>query len=279
MLSSITIKGNLQKMATNLAIPVQYWLLLNQDKIPLNEYLGKDISLVYTGKINCIACNRVIKKSYQQGYCFLCTKALAQCDLCIVKPELCHHHKGTCREPEWGKGHCFAPHIVYLANSSGIKVGITREAQIPTRWLDQGAVQALPIVRTQSRYQAGLIEVCFAEFVADNTNWRKMLQGNIKSESLALIRDELFFKIAAKMQTIAAKFNFGDIELLTSEPSIDITYPVLEYPKKIVALNFTKEPKVEGTLLGIKGQYLIFNHGVINIRSFAGYEVSFAVLK
>lgn len=275
---SKTIIGNLQKMAIKFAMPLQYYLLLGQEKIYLNEYLGQNIVLNYTGKIKCIACDQVIKKSYQQGYCFHCIKTLAQCDLCIVKPELCHYDKNTCREPEWGTKHCLAPHIVYLANSSGIKVGITRESQIPMRWFDQGAVQALPIIRTQSRYQAGLIEVCLAELVPDKTNWRKMLQGNLAVESLATIRDELFFKLAAKVQTIAAQFNFGDIELLTAEQSIDIVYPVLADPKKIVALNFTKEPKVEGVLLGIKGQYLIFEHGVLNIRNFAGYEVSFAVL-
>ncbi len=268
--------GNLRKMATCLDELIKYWLLLGQERIFLNEHLGTDISLIHTGKINCVACGIAIKKSYQTGYCFSCAKKLAQCDLCILKPELCHHHKGTCRESAWGNQHCFVPHIVYIANSSGVKVGITRESQVPTRWIDQGAVQALPIIRTQSRYQAGLIEKLFIQFVSDKTNWRKMLQGNIEQVTLTAIRDELFANTAKQLQIIAAQFNFGDIELLTAEKCVDINYPVLKYPEKIVSLNFNKTVEIAGILLGIKGQYLIFDHGVLNIRSFSGYEIEFS---
>ena len=265
-------------MLNSLETPAKYWLLLSNEQILLNDHLGQEVSLIHSGKIHCIACDKLIKKSYQQGYCFPCTQKLAECDICILKPELCHYHKGTCREPIWGKTHCLVPHIVYLANSAAVKVGITRESQIPTRWLDQGAIQALPIIRTQTRFQAGLIEVAFAKSVPDKTNWRKMLQGEVASAALDAVRDELFGKHSKQLQEIATKFNFGDIELLTAEPLVDISYPVLEYPKQIIALSFDKTPEIAGTLLGIKGQYLIFNNGVINIRNFAGYEVEFLVL-
>ena len=269
--------GNLRKMVANLADDVQYSLVLNEQLINLNQYIGKDLTLRHTGKINCIACGVCSKKSYQQGYCYPCSRKLAACDLCILKPETCHYHKGTCRQPAWGLQHCFVPHIVYLANSSGVKVGITRESQIPTRWIDQGAVQALPIIRTKSRYQAGLLEVVLAKFVTDKTNWRKMLQGNIPAVALDESRDNLFAKVAADIQEISGKFPLGNIELLTREKIITIDFPVLQYPNPISTLNFTKQASISGTLLGIKGQYLIFPQGGLNIRSCAGFEIEFSV--
>jgi hypothetical protein len=269
--------GILQKMRNELASPAKYWLPLEPKPLLLNDYLGQEIALQHTGKINCIACDKLINKSYQHGYCYHCMQTLARCDLCIVKPELCHYQQGTCREPNWGKEHCLAPHIVYLANSSAVKVGVTREAQIPTRWLDQGATQALPILRTKTRYQAGLLEVLFAKQMPDKTNWRKMLQGAAVVKDLAIVRDELFHKQRGQLQSIAGLFPFGDIELLTAEKTIDISYPVLEYPQKITALNFDKTPEITGVLLGVKGQYLILTTGVVNIRNFAGYEVKFSL--
>jgi hypothetical protein len=267
--------GQLHKMLTKHAEPIEYFFPF-QEPVSVNQYLGRNLSLKFNGKISCIACKRDLKKNYQQGYCFPCTQKLASCDLCILKPERCHFHKGTCREPAWGLANCFIPHIVYLANSSGIKVGITRETQIPTRWIDQGAVQALPIFRLQSRYQAGLLEVELAKQISDKTDWRKMLRGENSNADLASTRDYLFSQLSETIQASAANFKFGDIEILTNEKIIDFKYPVLEYPQKINSLNFDKTPEISGRLQGIKGQYLIFEHGVINIRNFTGYEVDIA---
>ncbi|HEY5141320.1 MAG TPA: DUF2797 domain-containing protein, partial [Methylococcales bacterium] len=172
------MQGPLKKMHTRLDSPVQYDLPLGDQSIVLNPLIGKPIKLTYTGHIFCVHCNRSIKKSFNQGYCYPCFIALAQCDMCIMKPETCHYEAGTCREPDWGLAFCFQPHIVYLANSSGIKVGITRKTQIPTRWLDQGAVQALPVFKVQSRYAAGLIEVAIAKHVSDKTSWQQMLKNH-----------------------------------------------------------------------------------------------------
>ncbi len=276
----MTNRGQLQKMAVRLAEPIEYrfnWVQgvdqVANSGILVNEYLGKQLSIQFTGKINCIGCNRSLKKTYQQGYCFQCTQKLAACDMCILKPENCHYAEGTCREPAWGLAHCFVPHIVYLANSSGIKVGITRETQVPTRWIDQGAAQALPIIRVKSRFQAGLIEVSIAKLISDKTDWRKMLLGGNGLLDLPSQRDKLFSELASNIQQIAGKFKFGDIEMLTAEKVVILNYPVLEYPTKIVTLDFTKTPLVKGTLLGIKGQYLMFDCGVINMRKFTGYEV------
>ena len=183
--------GQLYKMASKHVSPIEYTFVLKQNGevitgLPCaNEFIGRKLTIEFTGKINCIACQSPIKKTYQQGYCFLCAQKLASCDMCILKPEICHYHLGTCREPNWGLSNCFIPHLVYLANSSGIKVGVTRETQTPHRWIDQGAIQSLPIVRVQSRVQAGLLESTFAKYIADKTNWRKMLQGNNEKLDLA----------------------------------------------------------------------------------------------
>lgn len=278
------ITGQLHKMQTHAQDTVQYSLVLkNTDvtqNIPsLNKFIGQELTLHYTGVINCIACQRKISKTYQQGYCFPCAQTLASCDMCILKPETCHYAQGTCREPTWGLNNCFIPHIVYLANSSGLKVGITKESNLPTRWLDQGATQALPIMRVKSRLQAGLLEVAFAQHIADKTNWRKMLQGVSAEQKLAATRDMLFATIVDEIQKIASQFKFGDIEMLTNEPVQTFNYPVIQYPEKIKSLCFDKTPTLEARLHGIKGQYLIFDSGVINLRKYTGYQISLDLSK
>ncbi len=267
--------GNIEKMASTLASPVQYALPVGNRELPINPHLGNKISLIHTAKINCIACNRLIKKSFNQGYCFPCSQSLARCDICIVRPERCHFDQGTCREPDWGQMHCMRPHYVYLAVSSGIKVGITRETQIPTRWIDQGATQALPIYKVQSRYQAGLLEIVLSQHISDKTNWRKMLQGNhdIQQNELREKRNELLFQCAKNIKQVSEKLGDDNVQQLVDQDIVSINYPVLEYPKKISSLNFDKTPEISGTLLGIKGQYLILDCGVLNMRKFTGYQI------
>ena len=58
---------------------------------------------------------------------------------------------------------------------------------------------------------------------------------------------------------------------------MDIHFPVDSYPVKIKSFNFDKNPEVSGVLHGIKGQYLLLDIGVINIRKFTGYEVAFSM--
>lgn len=268
------IEGNLNKMAVSLAEPVQYQLCLDEQRIELNPYIGKKIRLTFSGEIYCVACGRKTKKSFNQGFCFPCTKKLAQCDICIVRPEKCHFDQGTCREPDWAEQHCFIPHYVYLANSSGLKVGITRGTQIPTRWIDQGATQALPIFRAQTRFQVGLLEDALKAHVADKTDWRKMLKGVAVERDLTACRDELIAQAEQAIAEIEARFP-GDIERLSDEEVTDISFPVEEYPAKVSSLNFDKTAEVSGVLQGIKGQYLILDSGVINLRKFGGYHVSF----
>jgi hypothetical protein len=175
--------------------------------------------------------------------------------------------------PLWGEENCLIPHYVYLANSSGIKVGITRSTQIPNRWIDQGAVAALPILKVSSRYQSGIFEKLFASAVKDKTDWRIMLRGHIEELDLAEKRDELFEIFGASIDKLEGEFGAVEIEILENADITNITYPVLEYPEKINSLSLDKHSVVGGTLLGIKGQYLIFNTGVINIRSHTGYKI------
>lgn len=271
--------GHLQKMVTSLSAkddsPVEYQLPLDDQLVPISSYIGKKVKLEYSGEIHCMECGRKTSKSYNQGFCFPCFKSLARCDMCIMKPETCHFHEGTCREPEWGEEHCMIPHYVYLANSSGIKVGITRGTQIPTRWIDQGATEALPIFKVSSRLLSGKLEMVLKEHVSDRTDWRKMLKGNAESIDLAAKRDELLSAAAGDIQKIEAEFGTDEIEYLNEE-KVTINFPVESYPEKIKSLNFDKTPEIEGTLQGIKGQYLILDCGVLNIRKFGGYKISFS---
>ena len=271
------MQGQLKKMLTRLDNPVQYDLPLGDQSIALNPLIGKPIKLIYTGHIFCVHCNRSIKKTFNQGYCYPCFISLAQCDMCILKPETCHYAAGTCREPDWGLAFCFQPHIVYLANSSGIKVGITRQTQIPTRWMDQGAAQALPIFKVQSRYMAGLIEVVIAKHISDKTSWQQMLKNQIEPIDLAAKRDELMGICEKELAEITQRFGQQAIEFLPKSQSVDIHFPVDNYPVKIRSFNLDKNPEVSGVLHGIKGQYLLLDTGVINIRKFSGYEVEFSM--
>jgi hypothetical protein len=192
-----------------------------------------------------------------------------------MKPETCHYHAGTCREPEWGETHCLQHHYVYLANSSGIKVGITRGTQIPTRWIDQGASQALPIFRVGNRLLSGKIEVAIKAHVADRTDWRKMLKGEPDKLDMIERRDELLQLVKDEIQNISSEFGEAKVEFLADEEPLKLDFPVQVYPEKVKSLNFDKTAEIEGKLLGIKGQYLILDSGVLNIRKFAGYHVAF----
>lgn len=265
--------GCLQKMTTELTEPVSYHLPLGDQSIELNALLGKPIQFHHSGRILCVHCGNKTSKSFNQGYCYPCFSKLAQCDMCIMKPETCHYDAGTCREPDWGQQFCFQPHVVYLANSSGIKVGITRRTQIPTRWIDQGAAQALPVFEVASRYISGLLEVALAQHVSDKTSWQQMLKNNVETLDLPDLRDHLLEKCAVEIAELRRRFGTEVIHLLTNAEALEIAYPVLEYPQKVKSFNLDKNPEVCGVLQGVKGQYLLLDSGVINIRKFAGYEV------
>jgi uncharacterized protein DUF2797 len=269
-----TLRSNLRKMIATDGKPVAYTLPLGDEHLSVNPLLGKTLRLVYSGQIQCVGCGQLTKKSFNQGFCFRCFSTLAQCDLCIVKPELCHFAKGTCRQPEWGQAHCMQPHYVYLANASGLKVGITRGNQIPTRWLDQGAVQALPVMQVQTRHHAGLVEVAFKKHISDRTDWRKMLKGEPETHDLAAQREDLFSRCEKDLASVSEGGVENSLTWLAKEAVRTFVYPVLTYPTRVTALNLDKTTTVEGTLLGVKGQYLILDTGVLNVRKFVGYDVT-----
>lgn len=268
--NSMLLEGHLRKMRTSHGETVRYGLLLDEQEISLNDLLGSRIRMSFLDKIHCIECGKLTKKSWQQGHCYPCTLKLASCDVCIVKPELCHYAKGTCREPKWGEDHCMKTHVVYLANSSGAKVGITRETQVPTRWMDQGAVQALPIFKVKTRLDSGLVEKMLGEHVADKTHWQRMLKGDPDPIDLRALADSIIDQVGEALKP--------HITERLDVPAYNFNYPVIKYPEKVKSLGLDKNPVLEDKLVGIKGQYLIFENGVINIRNHAGYLVRWEVL-
>ena len=175
-----------------------YKLSFDDQQVDMNSLVGQHIEFTFNKTIQCAnpECKRITPKSYSQGYCFPCARSLARCDLCIMRPETCHYHLGTCREPEWGLSNCFKPHVVYLANTSGIKVGITTKDRVIGRWIEQGAVSALPILGVKSRRESGYFEVALKRFVSDRSNWRKMLTNEVELSDLVNKKNSLDQKTA-----------------------------------------------------------------------------------
>ncbi len=269
------VSGLIEKMSVQYTSgnDIKYQLPIGNELINLNPLIGQKIRLEFNGEIKCNNCGKATKKSYSQGYCYVCMTKLARCDTCIMSPEKCHFDKGTCREPEWAEQFCMTDHIVYLANSSGLKVGITRVNQMPTRWIDQGAIQALPILRVSNRKLSGLVEVVFKEFTADRTNWRKMLKNEVELIDLATARDRLFEQVDSSLSDLINQYGINSIQRIENADCFDFNYPVIEYPTKVSSYNLDKLPLIEGKLMGIKGQYLIVGNGVINLRKYSSYNL------
>lgn len=273
------MEGALRKMAITAddAGRAHYAMRLDDDALPLNSLLGKTVRLIWSGAIRCVHCQRPTNKSFAQGHCYPCFKRLASCDTCIMSPERCHYAQGTCRQPEWGKQHCMAPHLVYLANSSALKVGITKPSQLPTRWLDQGAAQAVPILDVDSRLQSGLVEDTLRAVLSDRTSWQAMLKGDPAELDLAAIRTTVLAQFECELDALRAQWGEKALRLREDAPR-RFHYPVLAYPQKVKSFNLDRQPIIEGQLMGIKGQYLILDAGVINLRKYSGYHVAFDVM-
>lgn len=260
-------EGNILKMKTVLAEQVIYQLPVGEELILMNELIGKEINLSFTGEINCISCGVKTAKSFAQGYCYKCLISAPEASECVLRPELCQAHLGISRDMKWSEGHCLTDHYVYLAVSSALKVGVTRSSQIPTRWIDQGAWKAIKLAMTPNRYLAGKIEVELKKYMNDKTNWQKMLQ-NVLAADINLIdeKQKAWELLDEELQQYVI-----DDDVIT-----EINYPVLEYPDKVKSVSFDKVDEVKGILLGIKGQYLIFNDGrVLNLRTHSGYKIRF----
>ncbi|MCS5663433.1 MAG: DUF2797 domain-containing protein, partial [Flavobacteriales bacterium] len=251
------IRGRILKMKTELKSPVQYHLPMDGEFLGMNQWIGKHIQFRFEGEIYCLDCGKRTKKSFNQGFCYPCFQSSPMSAECIIKPELCRAHLGEGRDMEWEREHHLKDHYVYLAVSSGVKVGITRDTQVPTRWIDQGASYAVPIAKTPNRYLCGMIEVSLKEYLSDRTAWQRMLKNEITHVDLTEKRAEIIKLVPEEYQQY----------LLTEEEILNIEYPVNEYPTKVKSLSFDKTPVIEGRLMGIKGQYLLFEGGqVLNMR-------------
>ena len=243
---------------------VSYQLQVGPGKfVHLNDYIGGFLSIRFLGEIHCCFCGKLTAKSYGGGSCFQCLQSLPQNDMCQVKPELCHLDRGTCRDSVWGREFCQKPHKVYLARSSSVKVGITRENPPERRWMDQGAIEGMVIAEVPDRKTSGLIEVALAQHIEDKTDFRKMLRGEVAEANLQEIYENLADHVPLSLQSY----------LLAEPKSITLTYPLAEAPQKIKTVSLDKEALVEGTLKGIKGQYLVFENFVFNVRAHTGYDV------
>ncbi len=259
----------LHKMLSEYDTPVRYYFKLENEKLLVNNWLNKSIQISYHNVIHCIYCNKKTKSSFFQGFCYPCFISLPQTDSSVINPEFCEAHNGVARDMEWAKKNCLIDHYVYLSLTSGLKVGVTRHTQLPTRWIDQGAKSAIKLAITPYRQLAGLIEVELKQYVNDKTNWRNMLKG-INTDSIDLLEEK---ERLCEYLPHEYQYYICDEDEITN-----FEYPVLAFPGKVKSINLDKTNTFTGKLKGIKGQYLIFEDGhVFNIRKHGGYKVSIKI--
>ena len=258
-------QGVLTKMQTEFSNPIQYYLVFENSFLNLNQILDKTLEITFEG-YQCLECHKK-KKIFRQGFCYDCFMSSASAGDWIMKPELSTAHLDIeDRDLDYEKRAQLQPHIVYLALSSEVKVGVTRKTQVPTRWIDQGAVEAIPIVEVPNRYLAGITEVALKNHYADKTNWQKMLKNEYNPVDLVAERLKLEYLIPKEVQ---------EYFYSTQAHLYELQFPVLSYPSKVTSLNLDKTPNFTGKLKGVKGQYLLFEDGtVFNIRTFEGYVVT-----
>ena len=255
----------LNKMRTSLEDVVQYKLIHENNEININDLIGKDIAMTFSGKMQCMSCGN-FKKIFAQGFCFDCFQKAPEAAPCIINPELCEAHLGKGRDPAWEDAHHNQPHVVYLAVSSALKIGVTRATQVPTRWIDQGASFAIKVAEVPYRRLAGEIEVALKGTFTDKTPWQRMLKNEIADIDL----EEEKWQIEELLPMDLGEYMSEDDEIW------EINYPVLEFPEKVKSQRLDKVPKIEGKLLGVKGQYFILDENrVMNIRNHEGYYVDF----
>ncbi len=267
-LITMTYEGVLTKMQTEFGNPIQYYLVFENGFLNVNQLLNKELEINFVG-YQCLNCGKK-KKIFRQGFCYDCFYSSAAVGDWIMKPELSTAHLGIQdRDLAYEEKVQLQPHIVYLALSSEVKVGVTRKTQMPTRWIDQGATQAISIVEVPNRYLAGITEVALKNHYADKTNWRKMLTNNV--EQIDLIAERL--KVENLIPSEVQEYFYSQKNDL-----YEMHYPVLQYPSKVNSLSLDKTPQFQGKLTGIKGQYLLFEDGtVFNIRGSEGYVVTINV--
>ncbi len=275
----LLFRGTLRSLQVEAASPIWYWLTdgyfdpgARAKDCGLNWRLGRRFVIRFTGSISCVYCGRRVRRTVGQGFCYPCFRSRPEADVCLFKPERCHYDDSDnpCRDPDFGRRACLQPHILYASLTSGVKVGITRKPNLPRRWIDQGAVAAMPLAELPSRREVGEIEHRLSSAgVNDRTHWMRMLREEKPQHDLEVKAAEIVDRLES----------WGAAGILpeAQRRRQTFTYPVMTYPTKITSIDLDKTPKVEGTLVGIKGQYLIFDHGVLNVRRFTGYQVAVLV--
>jgi hypothetical protein len=263
-------QGKLEKMPVELNNPVKYYLEDDQSKVCINDYIGKNIRLTFQNEIRCVSCDKKTNKSFGQGFCYPCFLKSPQNSECIVRPELCLAHEHQGRDAAWEEKNHNVPHYVYIAQTSDVKVGVTRASNLHNRWIDQGARRGIKLALVPYRQLAGLIEIELKQYISDKTNWQKMLKDERGEEvDLVKLKNSLIDKLPEDLMEYADD----------DDKIIEIQYPVETYLEKIKSVGFDKEAIVEGKLQGIRGQYLMFSNGnVINLRKHSGYVISVEVL-
>ncbi|MCE3296413.1 MAG: hypothetical protein K0R65_2127 [Crocinitomicaceae bacterium] len=261
--------GLLRKMRVTHLDPVQYELELGETII-MNELIGRKIRLNFSGEIICVCCGKKTKSSFNQGFCFSCFQNSPESSECIIRPELCRAHLNEGRDIEWELSNHNQPHVVYLAASDSVKVGVTRHTQMPARWIDQGASSAIIIAEVSNRYLAGMLEVELKNHFKDKTNWQRMLRNEI-DDSIDLVEAKWALEEVLPADIIQY---FSEDDTI-----IHFNYPVGEYPSKVKSMSFDKDKLIEGTLTGIKGQYLILDGmNVLNLRKHTAYQIDLELI-
>lgn len=261
-------EGRLKKMFSELSEEnvVQYYFS-DDSKFLINTVIGQKITLEFLGDISCIGCNRPITKTFFNGYCYPCLKTSPETAECVTQPEKCRAHLQEGRDIEWETTHHNRPHVVYLSNTSGVKVGVTSVAHLPMRWIDQGATEAIVIARTPNRYEAGLIEVALKQHISDKTVWQRMLTNEHVVFDLGHYAQELSQRVPKESQQF----------LVTNELPCRIYYPVQYYHTKVKTINLDTQSVFSDVCVGIKGQYILFESGfVFHVRKYGGYSVRVA---
>lgn len=262
-------EATLSKMSTYLFGEVHYLLKTDADFVHLNPLMGRKIGLKFLNEKFCSACGQQFSELFRMGFCKNCFFTVPQAGESIINPEKSRAHEGVeDRDLEFEKNYQLRPHVVYLAVSGDLKVGVTRQSQMMTRWADQGAVQAMVFAETQNRYQAGLVEVDMKQHLGDKTPWQRMLKYEDKTYDLQKIKSEYAPKLKRELR-----------EYFSEDQEVhELKYPHLEIPEKVKSVNLDKEPEIESKLLGIRGQYLVFEGGkVFNVRRHSGFRIGLSI--
>ncbi len=266
----IVFEDVLVKMETEFLSPIQYFLRADNNFVNVNQLVGKEVCLHHLG-YQCLHCKQTNVKIFRQGFCYDCFVKIPQAGDWIMRPELSQAHLDIeDRDLTYEKKVQLQPHVVYLATSSDVKVGVTRQSQVPTRWIDQGASAAIVIAEVPNRYLAGIAEVALKNHFTDKTSWQKMLKNEVGDFDLVALRAQCKEWLP---EEVLPYFS-------VSTPNImQLNYPVEQYPQKVKSLNLEKMPEYSGRISGIKGQYILFEDGtVFNVRSNEGYVLQISII-